>query len=1814
MNPKRQVVVGIRRWFSSSPTSRLTTASWERKASLKRLPQQVIPYDGCTASAYVAYAWSDQAFIYPITPATGMGDAVCNWAGQGRRNLFGQICEVTQMQSEGGAAGALHGVLDVGTMCTTFTASQGLLLMIPNLYLIAGALNPCVIHVSARAISKHALCIFGDHTDVMACRQTGFALLSASNVQETMDLSLVAHVATLKSSVPFLNFFDGFRTSHEISKPNVISYEAMKQLIPWDEVTSFRKSGLNPSNPHSRGLGQFGDTYFTNLEAGNKYYTETPNIVQSVMDDVGHITGRYASIFEYHGHPSAKHVCVAMGSGCNTIKEYIDAFPNEKIGIISVKLYRPWDVSAFLAKIPRTAETISVLDRTKEAGSIGEPLFLDVASSLQRFGMQLKCFGGRYGLGSREFTPGMVASVFKNAESSRPKTAFTVGITDDVTFQSLEVGAEPDTCPEGTRQCLFWGMGSDGTVSANKSAIKLIGEHTDLHVQAYFAYDSKKAGGVTISHLRFGPNRIESSYAIMNADYVAVSETVWVNRFKSHLIEHIKHGGTLVLNVKAPTPEICDTMLSADLRKAIANKDVKLYTIDANNVARTIGLGRHTNNILSAVFFKLADIIPYKQAEELLRNNMKKAYGPKGDDVVNRNLKGIDQAIENLHEVKYDKDAWLHATDANPAVVDPNRPVFCTEIMDPMADMKGDKLPVSAFDARGHYPNATTQYEKRGIAFTVPIVDMDKCTQCNKCSGICPHAAIRPFLMSQEDVDNSPSTFEMRKAKGGSDVAGHMYRIQVAPEDCTGCEACAWACGDDALTMTPLKDVRDVQKINWDFAINLPNRGYLVDPTSFKGSQFQQPMLEFSGACEGCGETPYAKLATQLFGRRMVIANASGCSSVWAGTASFSPLATNEQGQGPAWSRSLFEDAAEFGYGMARANKQKRDMLAGKIEEAIFDPDIQPLLPQDLVESMCEWLEKKEDPAIAQELSETIPRLLGENSHLLQQHRLLSSIKDEASNLPKISTWIWGGDGWAYDIGFGGLDHVLAGGADLNILVMDTEGYSNTGGQVSKASNLGMVMKFAPEGYRRAKKDLGALAMAYEDVYVASVAMGANYGQTVKSFVEAEAYPGTSLILAYSPCIEHKIIFPRGLSRLSDEMKKAVDSGYWMLYRYNPLLGNQGSNPFTLDSKRLTIPMNEFTDMENRFRTLFRTLPDVAESLESELQNWARHRLESYKKREEKFGGEEEKGSIPLTILVGTDTGTTMELALRTAAACAARDFDVKLLEMDEITEISDLGDHKNLMLLCSTAGEGDIPATALGFWEVLSAADLPKDCLKGITYSSFGLGDRGYRHFNKAIKDIDMRFEELGATRQMVTGMGDDQEADKYETAFEEWIPEFYKTHQAPEPKNDHLIPAPLFELRPMVPDEGWQYKQICAPGTKEILLETNERITPKDYDRIIYHLKFDISGKHFSYLLGDALNIYPKNDPDQVLKFLQDYHINPHQNFKVLPIGEIDERRRVSYRRPLDAMQIFTEVVDILGRPSRHFYKGLARFATDPKEKQELEMLVSDTPEGKEAYMALVAETVNYVDVLNKFKSAHPPLEHLMSMIPCIKPRLYSIASSQRFNYDKVELVIVVLDWKTPSGAERRGLSTDFINRIQTDDDPELRFNQWIPCGITNGSFKFPEDKTTPMVMTGLGTGLAPFRAFIQEWSWYQKQGVETGPMWLFYGCRHKAKDYILGDELEQFHKDGVLTELRPAFSRDQKEKIYVQNRMSEVSEQMYTDLIKKEGYFYLCGQAGALERDVESAIRKAVMDGSKCDEKEAQEVIDKMHEDGRYNLELY
>jgi homodimeric pyruvate:ferredoxin (flavodoxin) oxidoreductase len=1797
-------------WNSTcTPETYLRRRADQKKRKLVKFPEQLVAYDGCTAAAYTAYAWSEQAFIYPITPATAMGDVVAGWAGRGRKNMFGEICEVTQMQSEGGAAGSVHGVLEVGSLATTFTSSQGLLLMIPNMYLIAGALNPCVFHVAARAISKHSLCIFGDHTDVMATRQTGFAQLCGNNVQESMDMGLISHVSTLNSSVPFMNFFDGFRTSHEIGKINVVTYDAMQQLIPWDALQEFRERGLNPNRPHSRGLGQFGDTFFQNAELQNRYFSMVPQITQDAMDDVKVVTGREYKIFQYEGHPEAEHVVVAMGSGARVMEELLnhDLYKGKKVGLIKVRLFRPLDAEAFVKQIPKSCKRLAVLDRTKEQTQLGEPLYVDVLGSLQQTGVTgIETFGGRYGLGSKNFTPGMADAVFNNLNQDSPINSFSVGITDDVTFRSVEQTMEPDVCPPGTRQCVFWGMGSDGTVSANKNAIKLIGENTDQYVHAYFAYDSKKAGGCTISHLRFGPEPIDSPYEITNADFVSCSQPTWIHKFTGQMLRTIKPGGVFVLNNPAKDADDAEARIPAALLREVAQKDVKFYTIDANKVAREAKLGRHTNNVLTSVFFKLSEVLPFEEAETLLKNSMRAAYQAKGEDVVKRNFRGVDLAIENLISISYDKQKWL-ALEEKSDLDEGNRPAFATEFMDPLNALEGNDLPVSAFEARGHYPNATTQWEKRGIALTVPVTDMDKCTHCNKCAAICPHAAIRPFLVSQLEVDKAPEAFEMAKAKGGAETAGYMYRIQVAPEDCTGCEACSFACGDGALTMTPLNDVIKEEKDNWSFAIGLPNRGERVNKFSLKGSQYMQPLLEFSGACEGCGETPYAKLATQLFGERMVIANASGCSSVWAGTGAFSPLGIvtdgSAKGQGPAWGRSLFEDAGEYGFGMARALKQRRNRLASRVEELLLDEDYQELLSPRLHESLVEWLEKKEDPEIAQELSKTIPALATEKE--LQEIPLLREIMSSKDSFVKTSTWVWGGDGWAYDIGFGGLDHVLAGGTDINILVMDTEGYSNTGGQVSKATNLGSVQKFAPEGYRRAKKDLGALAMAYEDVYVASLAIGANYGQSVKAMMEAEAYPGTSLLLAYSPCIEHKILFPRGLSRLAEEMQKAVESGYWSLYRYNPALINVGGNPFTLDSKRLAIAMEDFTQLENRFMTLGRSQPEVAAMLKQELQDWANVRHAGMKWREERRSGE--SSGTPLALLIGSDTGTAIELAARARRNLESRNYEVTAMELDEV-DLSSLAEFKTAMVLCSTAGEGDMPGNSTGFWEAVNAPDIDPGCLQGLQFSCFGLGDRGYKHFNQAAKDVAKRMVELGAVQTQDVGMGDDQDPDKYETAWEEWYPDWVKINNAPAAKDEHLIPEPLFELEEM-PAGSYDYQTVKPPGTTRMMMNLNSRITPRDYDRDIRHLQFDLGDTKFSYLLGDALAIYPHNNPELVESFLEFYKLDGDALFQVSATGEVDKRRQASYRRPLTTRQIFTEVVDLFGRPTKSFYKELAKFAVDPAEKAEIDMLISDTDEGKAIYLTMVEETYTFADVLRKFRSAKVPMEHILTLVPCIKPRLYTIASSQRWHNNMVELMIVINDWTTPSGKFQVGTSTDYIHRLEHDGDKPYE----IWCGLTSGSFNFPVDRTTPMVMTGLGTGLAPFRAFAQEWEFWNTQGQKTGNMWLFYGCRHKAKDYCFADELEDWEKRGLITHLRPAFSRDQKEKIYVQTRMNEVPEDLYGELVTKKGYFYLCGQAGQLEVDVQNAIKKAIKHGGGTDE-EVEAEFAKMVDEGRYNLELY
>ena len=1140
--------------------------------------------DGNTAVSHVAYAFSEVAAIYPITPSSPMAEVADDWAAHDRKNLFGQTVRIAEMQSEAGAAGAVHGSLKAGALTTTFTASQGLLLMIPNMYKIAGELLPCVFHVSARALAYHALSIFGDHSDVMACRQTGFAMLASNSVQEAEDMALVAHVATLKSSVPFLHFFDGFRTSHEIQKIDEIAYEDMAKLLPTEKVAEFRARALNPDHPTLGGTAQNPDIYFQGREAGNKYYNAVPAIVEEVMDEVGKITGRPHKPFDYVGAPDAEYVIVAMGSGCDVATEAINKLNEmgEKVGLVSVHLYRPFCTKRFVDAIPATCKRIAVLDRTKESGSLGEPLYLDVCTALIEEGRKIEVVGGRYGLGSKEFTPTHVKAVFDNLKLDAPKNHFTVGIVDDVTNTSLPTGEIFNAAPAGAISCKFYGLGSDGTVGANKNSIKIIGDHTDMYAQAYFAYDSKKSGGLTVSHLRFGKTPIQSPYQIDAADFTACHNPAYVTQYD--MLSTLKDGGTFLLNCQWSDEEL-DANLPASMKQQLAKKHIKFYAIDAIDLAAKVGMGNRINTIMQAAFFKLADVIPYEQADEYMKAYAKKTYGKKGDAVVQKNWAAIDIAISGLREVKVPAE-WANAT-TGAVAMQVEGDEYYKNFVKPILAQEGDKLPVSAIAADGVVPTGTTKYEKRGIAVKVPAWDVTKCVQCNLCSLVCPHAAIRPYLV---DEGTAPASFVTKKALG-KQFAGKAFRIQVSPLDCTGCGNCIDVCLGKCLTLEPLAEQK-AEEANWEYAQTIPEvDSTILNKANVKESQFLKPLFEFSGACAGCGETPYVKLVTQLFGDRMMVANATGCSSIYGGSAPTVPYTKNDKGQGPAWANSLFEDNAEFGFGMNLATTQRRAKLAELVTELAGQVEGE-------AKETCEaWLAAMNDGEASKAASAKLAALVeGCDSDLCKE---IASMKDM---MIKKSQWIFGGDG--------GVDHVLAQGEDVNVLVLDTEVYSNTGGQASKSTPTGSIAKFAASGKKTRKKDLGMMAMSYGYVYVATVAMSANPAQLLKAMNEAEAYHGPSLIIAYAPCINHGI----NMAHAQMEIKRAVACGYWPLYRYNPELAEQGKNPLIVDSKDPTENYQDFIRGEVRYASLAKLFPAKAEEAYKINEEDAKRRLETYKK------------------------------------------------------------------------------------------------------------------------------------------------------------------------------------------------------------------------------------------------------------------------------------------------------------------------------------------------------------------------------------------------------------------------------------------------------------------------------------------------------------------------------------------------------------------------------------------------------------------------
>eukprot|EP00931_Biecheleriopsis_adriatica_P028683 TRINITY_DN1709_c0_g1_i4.p1 TRINITY_DN1709_c0_g1~~TRINITY_DN1709_c0_g1_i4.p1 ORF type:complete len:1910 (-),score=435.02 TRINITY_DN1709_c0_g1_i4:68-5407(-) len=1770
--------------------------------------QSVRAWDGCTATSHVAYSMSDDAFIFPITPSSPMAEICEAWSVAGVKNVFGSRLNVQQLQSEAGAAGSLHGSVAAGGLGTTFTSSQGLLLMIPNMYKIAGELMPCVIHVAARALAGEALSIFGDHQDVMAARACGWGMLSSQTVQDCQDVALVAHLATLRARVPILHFQDGFRTSHEINTIEALSTEHMRDLIDVEALRAHRNRGLSPLSPVVRGSNQNPDVYMQALESSNSYYDALPGIVEQTMKEVSELTGRPLSLFRYSGDPEPEHVIVQMGSAVKVTESVLPTLKARglKVGVVSPMLYRPWPGEMLKDYLPPSVQTVTVLDRTKEHGSYREPLFLDVAATLQedpRFA-GITLLGGRYGLGSKEYTPGMALTVFENAAGSR-KDRFTVGIKDDVTFTSLPLSTEMhDQCvPESTSQCIFFGLAGDGTVGANKNAVKIIGDNSSLKAQAYFAYSSVKAGTPTVSHMRFGPESLEAPYLTLpdTASYAACSFTGHIDSLD--MLRFVKPGGTFVLNCPWSTTAELETNLPTYLKKQIGQKDIKFYTIDASRVAQESDLGKLTNNVMQTAFFNLSNVLPVEQALGYFRQAIQKTYKKHGDIVIQRNLQAVENAMSNLHCIDYPSSAWASLPDEplpEAMKYQGHMEQFVQEVQGPMVMLQGDDIPVSAFPVGGVTPMGLSNNEKKTQAAEVPEVDMDKCTQCNYCSYVCPHAVIRPFLMDQNTYDSAPPTLEARKATA-SEQAGHFYRIQVSAFDCTGCEVCVKTCPDDALRMVSQEEATELgHKENWDFLRALPVREDLMKANSVKGSQMQQPLLEFSAACAGCGETPYVKLLTQMFGDRMVIANATGCSSIWGNPYGSAPYtARDSDGKGPAWHNSLFEDNAEFGFGMAQNMMGRRARLHDSVQELLKSSEVDTV--PGLRGRLKQWHEKWQSASTSTQLQEILPPLLEKAKEAGASSLAFHEVYDNSKNFVKTSQWIIGGDGWAYDIGYGGLDHVVASGANVNILVLDTEAYSNTGGQKSKSTPAGSIAKFAMGGKDRPKKNLGEICMSYGNVYVSSVAMGANLTQTVKAFAEAEEFNGPSLILAYAPCIEFKIAHQDGLGEMITCQKLAVSSGYWPLYRFDP----RRELPMQLDQKTLREDLENYLVTENRFNALRRSNPELFTELKENMRTQVRRRHNRYLAQ---MTAVDKSAGEPLSILYGSETGNTAELAARFASMCQSRGYDVELAELNDLS-VEDLAGRKHVVILIATCGEGQIPGNAVTLYEELGQAD--PGILNGVNYSIFALGDKAYRHFCSAGYDYDRRLKELGATRVMDVGIGDDKDEDKYETGFAQWLPSWVEEVQAPEDPAENDPPAPLFDLSPVDSRDALE-SLAQPPRTQRLLVGFNKRISPADYEYSIRHIQVLDPENQMPYLLGDALAVHWSNDEGRVQEFLDAYGLNGEECFVATPLEGVSAGAKAErLDGPFRVKSLFTEMLDVFGRPSKNFLNNLAKVAQPGPDRDRLQFLVSE--EGKEAFAEeIFGESLTFAEVLLKFPSVKPDLNQLITMLPVMKPRLYTIASSTRSTPGSIELTVITNTWDNQSGVEKVGSCTDYFERMDTD---AAGGPVWMDCSISPGSFQFGEPEI-PMVMTGTGTGVAPFLAFAKERDWYiQKHGPErAGEMWLFFGCRNKDKDYILGDELETLSEKGVLTHLRPAFSRDGPNKVYIQDRIKEEAVGVYSALVVKKGYLYLCGQAGDREKDVLNAVAEAFEKGGGLSSKAAREELDKLIDEGRYCPELY
>ncbi|KAJ4457011.1 Pyruvate:ferredoxin oxidoreductase [Paratrimastix pyriformis] len=1406
-----------------------------------RPPTDMQPMDGNAAATHVAYFMSDCDIIYPISPSSTMSEEADAMMVAGRKNLWSQVTTVKQMQSEAGVAAALHGALSAGACATTFTASQGLLLMIPNMYkVIAGELFPCVIHVAARALSTQALSIFGDHQDVMAARATGWSMLCSATVQEVMDMALVSHIATYELSVPFLHFFDGFRTSHEIQKIHVISEDTMRMIANHEAIQRHRQGKLSPEHPDMRGSNQNPDFYFQAVERANTFYTRVPDTVQTVFNRVAAVTGRPYHLFDYVGATDAEHVVVIMGSGAAVAEEtvsYLVSKLNRRVGVVKVRLFRPFSVSHFLEAIPKSCSRICVLDRTKEVTAPGEPLFLDVSAAVLQSGRQISVIGGRYGLGSKDFTPGMVVACFDNLASSTPNPRFTVGITDDLTHTSLPVRAELDTVPQYVTQCLFWGIGSDGTVGANKNTVKIIAKHTDFHCQAYFYYDALKAGGVTVSHLRFGRNPINSSYCITHADFVACHTGLYVHRFD--MVDQLKNGGVFLLN-SSDTDETIGEHLPPRMKHDLAEKNAVLYVVDATKISEQLGIPGRINNIMQAAFFRIVNVLPPAQARQYMHEEIEHTYHSKGQQVVDTNKSSVDvvlfpadPASDPVHRIHYPRDEWaaLPRHDMTGIMPELYRGVmdeFGRNVVVPAMRMQGDRVPVSQILPGGRLPVGVTQFQKRSFAINVPWWNKETCIQCNQCSFVCPHSVIRPFVLSPEEKSRAPGSFETIPLKG---VPGHEndgFRIQISPRDCTGCSVCAMTCPvPGTLVMKPTEQELETQDVNWNWCSHHVQPKEMPDPLSVRGSQFRPSLLEFHGACAGCGEPQYIRVLTQLYGERLLIANAVGCTSVWSAPYPYSAYTVSQRGLGPAWHNNLFEDDAEFGFGIVVGTLQQRKRLHQMASYLLDTPQEQEHMDAPIRDALNKWLQVWDDYDGSKQTGDALRELCEKQGRV--QNPTLREIMANADLLAKPCVWIIGGDGWAHDIGFGGLDHILRlQEKDIHVMVIDTEVYSNTGGQRSKSTQLGAVHKFAQAGKDTMKKDMGRYAMSLGNVYVASCSMGYNMNQVIKALKEANDYRGASLLLCYAPCIEHGV--RGGMAQTMKQEKLAVETGYWITYRFNPTKAEHGENPFTLDCTEPKKDIEEFLKTNNRWLQLLERNPEHYREVVDLFREEAKRRFYmtrmvgwEYDKLLEAFpvqkgpaaaGGGATRTQAPAratgrnaVVLYATDTGNSLEAAQVLATElhrCCPDMGEVRLAEMGEADPAQLAREQPAFVLLVtSTVGKGELPR---GGNEFLKKIEQTND-FQGLPFAVFGLGSSLYREsFNAGAKTLFEQLRSRHARPLTDMGMGDDEAREGWHAGLQQWVPQLCRalselrtSGQAP-PQQAGLAPA----VSPRVPVEG--------------------------------------------------------------------------------------------------------------------------------------------------------------------------------------------------------------------------------------------------------------------------------------------------------------------------------------------------------------------------------------------------------------------------